>query len=203
MTIFADEITDDEVSLWIKEITRKALTSSGNQRKEDRKLISGKLSAMRPTTVFYIREAVRNSSSDKLLRGLMRLAAMGAEESLRSQALFWEVDETFMSSSVNQHMVFKYVDAPSEDDISPVEMKPYVAKAIGLCALANAFWLVTGNVNRVREIEEMYPEFISLFVQNPDRATEMANLMAYRKASSVEHLQYHLNLHPAVGQGAL
>jgi hypothetical protein len=100
-------------------------------------------------------------------------------------------------------MVLKYVDAPLDANPSLDELAPHVAKAHALCAVANTFWMVTGNVNRVREIEECYPEYVELFMAHADRALELARLMSYGKATRISDLKYHLGLHPAVTDGAL
>jgi hypothetical protein len=194
-------LTDDKVSAMISEISRVVAKSAGQS--SDRKVMKACLSKMRPTTIHFVHAAIKNSDQPKLLRGFQLLIAMGAEESLRHKARYWEVFENPVSSSVNESMVFKYIDAPVEADSDASAMAPYVAKAHALCALANAFWLVTGNVNRVREIEECYPEHVELFVNHPERAVELARLMSYGKATSVSELQYYLDLHPAVTGGAL
>jgi hypothetical protein len=194
-------LTEDKVSAMTSEIISAVIESAGQN--SDHKVLQASLSKMRPTTIYYVHVAIKNSVQSKLLRGFYSLIAMGAEDALRHKARYWELFENPMSSSVNESMVFKYIDAPVETDTDASAMAPYVAKAHALCALANTFWLVTGNVNRVREIEECYPEYIELFTNHPERAVDLARLMSYGKATSVSELQYHLELHPAVTGGAL
>lgn len=194
-------LTSNKVYTMTSEIIRAVIEAAGQE--SDHSVLQASLSKMRPTTIHYVHAAIKNSVQKNLLRGFYSLIAMCAEDSLRRKARYWELFENPMSSSVNESMVFKYIDAPVEADSEASEMQPYVAKAHALCALANTFWLVTGNVNRVREIEECYPEHVELFMNHPERAVELARLMAYGKAIEVSELQYHLKLHPAITGGAL
>lgn len=169
----------------------------------DLAVVKSNLLKMSYTTVEYVHHAVMHSSQEKFVDSLMALARMDAEEPLKLKSAFWEVSEIPMSLSVNKHMVLKYVNPPLDQNPTLDELAPYVAKAHALCAMANTFWMVTGNVNRVRDIEECYPEYVELFMAHPARALELARLMAYSKATKIGDLKYHLELHPAITGGAL
>lgn len=199
-TAWHTHITDAKVDEWIDRIDRAA-SKVGRPDPEHR--VKDNLRKMDAVTVFYVHHAFLNSTSEQLTSGLKTSIMMNAEEMLKQQAVFWEVFEVAMSMSVNKSMVFKYVNAPIEDNLHVDELLPYVAKAHALCALASVFWLVTGNVNRVREIEQDYPEYVELFEENAEHAVELAKLMGYGKAHRVEDLKYRLGLHPSVAEGAL
>jgi len=196
----ASEASPETVDGWIASITDRIVAVSN--LKSDRRIMVENLKEMRPATVAVVHHAInpKNASSAKLAGYFKSLIAMKAEESLLCHARFQEVHQVPMSMSVNKSMVFKYLDAPLMDDAT---MPFYVAKAQALCAVANTFWEVTGNVNRVREIDQMYPQYVELFTNNPERALEMALLMGMGKITSIPDLKYHLELHPAINGGEL
>lgn len=181
----------------------KKLIKLARRRDYGTPVVSAKLSAMSPATISYVHTAITNTTSDKLADAICSFIAMEAEDVTLLYSRYWKIYETPMTNGVNESMVFRFLRAPLESNPSDEEMAPYVTKAQAICAVAETFWVTTGNVNRVRDLCESYPEYMELFLANPGRATELAQLMVYRKATSISDLKERLDLHPAIVDGAL